>query len=41
MGALVKGSYYDETAGLALVALIGVCVLSGLVVLGLLMWGVL
>lgn len=37
----MKGSYYDETAGLALVALIGVCVLSGLVVLGLLMWGVL
>ena len=25
----MNGSYYDETAGLALVALIGVCVLSG------------
>lgn len=37
----MKGSYYDETAGLALVALIGICVLSGLVALGLLMWGVL
>lgn len=37
----MKGSYYDETTGLALVALIGVCVLSGLVVIGLLMWGVL
>lgn len=37
----MKASYYDEdTAGLALVALLGVCVLAAFVILGLLMWGV-
>lgn len=37
----MKHSYYsEETAGLALVAVLGVCVLAGFVILGLLMWGV-
>ena len=37
----MKNSYYsEETASLALVGLLGVCVLAAFVVLGLLMWGV-
>lgn len=38
----MKNSYYsEETASLALVGLLGICVLAAFVVLGLLMWGVL
>lgn len=37
----MKISYYDEqTAGLALVGCLGVCVVCAFVILGLLMWGV-
>ena len=33
-------TYYDEeTAGLALVGCLGVCVLAGFVIIGLIMWG--